>query len=61
MKKLLLLVILTIIIISLCTKIDRNEFTVSQYMSDNVLDMGRPVDVNIDLDLLKRLDPAYEQ
>ena len=32
-----------------------------KYLTQNILDMSRPVDVTIDIDFLKSLDPAYEQ
>lgn len=60
MKKFLLLVVLTIIAVYFTLKVSSKKFISSEYLSDNVLDIGRPINVNIDLDLLKRLDPAYE-
>ena len=60
MKKFLFLVVITIISIYFIFKLSTDKFARPDYLSDNVLDIGRPINVNIDTDLLKRLDPAYE-
>ena len=36
--------------------VDRNK-----YITQNILDMSRPINVTIDIEFLKTLRPAYEQ
>ncbi|HAI62933.1 TPA: hypothetical protein DCL89_01770 [candidate division WWE3 bacterium] len=32
-----------------------------KYITQNILDMSRPIDVTIDIEFLRSLKPAYEQ
>ena len=61
MKKFFILLAITGFSLYILFRTNTKNFTVPQYLSDNVLDTARPINVNIDLDLLERLDPAYEQ
>jgi len=60
MKKFLLLAVLTALTLILVFKGGFDVTSNKVYVSNNILDMSHPINVNIDLDLLKRLDPAYE-
>jgi len=61
MKKLLLLTVVTLIGLVILFKVGVVPFNKTTYIDQNVLDMASPLNVSIDIEFLKKLNPAYEQ
>jgi hypothetical protein len=61
MKKLLLLAAVTLIGLAILFKVGLASFDKTTYIDQNVLDMASPLNVSIDIEFLKKLNPAYEQ
>jgi len=61
MKKLLLLTAITLVGFAILFKVGFSHFDKTAYIDQNVLDMASPLNVSIDIEFLKKLNPAYEQ
>ena len=61
MKKLLLLTTISLIGLAILFKVGLIPFDKTTYIDQNVLDMASPLNVSIDVEFLKKLNPAYEQ
>jgi len=61
MKHFFILLILTTAGVILWFCLDIRTYTKSVYLDEKVLDMASPLNVNIDIEFLRKLDPAYEQ
>ena len=60
MKKLIATTILILLTCVLWVMSKPLSYVEETYYSKSVLDMSLPLNVNIDIDLVKSLDPAYE-
>ena len=60
MKKLIATTILILLTFALWIMSTPLAYVEETYYSKSVLDMSLPLNVNIDIDLVKSLDPAYE-
>ena len=61
MKKIILLIISTIIVAFFWSISGSKTFDRSRYITQEVLDTSVPIDVKIDLELINSLAPAYER
>lgn len=61
MKRLLITTAIFISALLFWMSVGTQHLNRDTYLTQNILDMSRPVDVSIDIDFLKGLGPAYEQ
>ncbi|HOA18460.1 MAG TPA: hypothetical protein PKK54_01000 [bacterium] len=61
MKRFIILTIFTACAVYMFLKYGANAYTKQTYIEKRTLDMASPLDVTIDVEFLRELNPAYEQ
>jgi hypothetical protein len=61
MKAFIFLFTLTVVAVLFSLVVKTTPFTKELYLNEKILDITRPLDVSIDIEFLKELNPAYEQ
>jgi hypothetical protein len=61
MKRLFIIVMIAVISVVVFIVVGFPRFTKETYLDKKVLDTASPFNVNIDIEFLRKLNPAYEQ